>query len=248
MAAMAYRPHAAVARRAAVHPRRAPADRSLALRVDMRMERVEGGRVCLTDIARQSFDSIRVRETRVCGGRHGRHSLSGSTGRGVEESGGGSGAGGRRRAGPWSEPWEVRGAAGRQQQWQPHAPRPCALSPRTGTASISNKLLNIRISQAGSVEDILDLVDQHHGAFNYINVATAVTRIAKRAKVTQGVPLASDERYAKLMRLVVQELQSFEAREMANVFYGLTNMQMESRLKSTSSCSWVRRLNESPPT
>jgi len=87
------------------------------------------------------------------------------------------------------------------------------------------------------VEAILKLVDEHHEAFNYINVATAVTRIAKLAReerrsgssnaVTRATPLAADERYVKLMGLVVQELQSFQAREVANVFSGLATLHIE---------------------
>ena len=106
-----------------------------------------------------------------------------------------------------------------------------------GSARISNKQLNSNISRAGFVEAILELVDEHHKAFNYINVATAITRIAKLARqqrrsggsnaVIQDAPLASDERYVKLMGLVVQELQSFQAREVANVFSGFATLQTE---------------------
>jgi hypothetical protein len=103
-----------------------------------------------------------------------------------------------------------------------------------GSARFSNKQLNNNISRAGSVEAILDIVDEHHKTFNYINVATAVTRIAKLARqqrrsggsnaATQDAPLASDERYPKLMGLVVQELlrgsrggeRAFRARHYAN--------------------------------
>jgi hypothetical protein len=87
-------------------------------------------------------------------------------------------------------------------------------------------------------------VDEHHEAFNYINVATAVTRIAKLAReerrsgssnaVTRATPLAADERYVKLMGLVVQELQSFQAREVANVFSGLATLLDEIGLLLTS--------------
>ena len=187
---MAYRPHAALAPRAAVRPRRVPAGRLLALRVDMRMERVEGGRVRLTDIARQSCDSIRVRETRsveddmagiLC------QALEGGGWRRVEEGPGQEGGGARGRGQSRGRSEAPRGVSSSGSVTR-RAPAPSRGAP--GSAGISNKQLNSRISGAGSVEDILDLVDQHHGAFNYINVATAVTRIAKRAKVTQGVPLA----------------------------------------------------------
>ena len=87
------------------------------------------------------------------------------------------------------------------------------------------------------MEEILKVVDQQHGAFNGINVSTAVTRIAKLAKeqrrcdgssaMTLDVPLASDERYATLMGLVVQQLSSFEARAVVNVFFGLATLQVE---------------------
>ena len=80
-------------------------------------------------------------------------------------------------------------------------------------------------------------MDEHHKAFDFIHVATAVTRVAKLARqqrrpggsnaVIQDAPLASDERYVKLMGLVVQELQSFQAREVANVFSGLATLQTE---------------------
>jgi len=87
------------------------------------------------------------------------------------------------------------------------------------------------------VEALLDGVDEHHKTFDFIHVATAVTRIAKLARqqrrsggsnaVIQDAPLASDERYVKLMGLVVQTLQSFQAREAANVFSGLATLQVE---------------------
>ena len=106
-----------------------------------------------------------------------------------------------------------------------------------GSAGSSNKQLNFRISDASSVEAILDVVDQHHGAFDFINVAAAVTRISKLAKqqerfggshaVAQDAPLAADERYAKLMGLVVQQLPSFDARGVVDVFSGLATLQVE---------------------
>jgi len=103
-----------------------------------------------------------------------------------------------------------------------------------GSAGISNKQLNSRISGASSVEEILGVVDQHHEGFDSINITTAVTRIAKLARqqrrsgsssvVTQDGPLASDERYVNLMSLVVTHLQTFKARELAYVFCGLTTL------------------------
>jgi len=106
-----------------------------------------------------------------------------------------------------------------------------------GSAGILNKQLNNRTTGASSLEAVLELLDQHHEAFNYINVATAVTRIAKLAReqrrsgssnaVTRDAPLAADERYVNLMRLVVHHLQSFKAREVANVISGLATLHIE---------------------
>jgi acetylornithine deacetylase/succinyl-diaminopimelate desuccinylase-like protein len=80
------------------------------------------------------------------------------------------------------------------------------------------------------VEALLDVVDEHHKTFDFIHVSTAVTRVAKLAKVTRDVPLASDERYAKLMGLVVQQLSSFDARGVVNVCFGLATLQVECRV------------------
>jgi len=235
LAAMAFRPHAALAPRAAVRPRRAPAGRSLALRVDMRMERVEGGRVCLTDIACQSCDSMRLGLSVRGGLLTGIlcQALEGGGWRRVAEGPGQEGGGARGRGQSRGRSEAPRGVSSSGNP-TPRAPAPSRRAP--GSARISNKQLN-SISRAGSVEAILDIVDEHHKTFNNINVATAVTRIAKLARqqrrsggsdaATQGAPLASDERYAKLLGLVVQELQSFEPRHVSNVFSGLATLQTE---------------------
>jgi hypothetical protein len=96
-----------------------------------------------------------------------------------------------------------------------------------GSARISNKQLNCNISRAVNVEVILDLVDEHHKTFDFIHVCAAVTRVAKLAKATRDVSLASDGRYAKLMGLVVQQLPSFDARGVVNVFSGLATLQVK---------------------
>jgi hypothetical protein len=210
---MAYRPHAALASRAtsaaAARPRlvgrvrRAPAGRSLALRVEMR---AAGGRL-----------------RRVEGGGWRRVEEEGPG----QEGGGTQGPGqsrGRSEAPLGANRGGGRGVSG---SGSPTRRDPAPSRHASGSAGISNKQLNSRISGASSVEAILDLVDQHHETFNDINVATAVTRIAKLAKVTRDVPLASDGRYAKLMGLVVQQLPSFGARGVVNVFSGLAILQVE---------------------
>jgi len=231
LAAMAYRPHVALAPRAAAaaaaasrprlvgRSRRAPAGRSLALRVDMR---AEGGRL------RRMEDGVwrRVEEE------------------GPGQEGGGAGAGAGRgtrgrdqsRGNTQASRGGGRGVSG-SGSGSPtrRAPAPSRHAP--GSAGSSNKQLNSRISGAGSVVEILELVEQHHKSFDFIHVATAVTRVAKLAKEqrrfggscaeSQDVPLASDERYARLMGLVVQQLPSFMAQAVANVFFGLATLQVE---------------------
>ena len=220
LAAMAYRRHVALAPRAAAaaaaasrprlvgRARRPPAGRSLALRVEMR---VEGGRL-----------------RRVEGGGWRR----------VEEEGPGQEGGGARgrdhSRGRTEAPRDVSISSSPMRR----DPAPSRRTP--GLARISNKQLNSNISRAGSVEAILELVDEHHKTFNYINVTTAVTRIANLTReqrrsgssnaVIQDVPLASDERYV--------------------CFLGspLCKWSVASRLNSTTSCFWEQRWNESPPT
>jgi len=222
LAAMAYRPHVTLAPRAtaaASRPRLmgrsrwAPAGRSLALRVEMR---AEGGRL------RRMEDGVWRRVEEEGPGQEGGGAQGPGQSRGRSEAPLGAGRGGGRGFSGSGSP-------------TPRSPAPSRRAP--GSARISNKQLNSNISRAGSVEAILELVDEHHKAFNYINVATAITRIAKLARqqrrsggsnaVMQDAPLASDERYVKLMGLVVQELQSFQAREVANVFSGLATLQTE---------------------
>ena len=220
MEAKAYRPHVALAPRAAAtaassrrrlvgRARRAPASRSLALRVDMR---VEGGRL----------RRWKREEEEEGPGQQGGGARGPGQSHGRSEAPLGDGRGGGRGFNDSGSP-------------TPRDPAPSRRAP--GSAGISNKLLNSRISGASRVEEILDVVDEHHEAFNYVNIATAVTRIAKLARqqrrsgssnaVTQDAPLASDERYAKLMGLVVQQLPSFEARAVVNVFSELATLQTE---------------------
>ena len=257
--AMAYRPHAALAPRAtaaaaaAARPqlvtraRRAPAGRSLALRVEMRAEggrlkRVEGG------------GWRRVEEEE---GRRWRRVQENGPG---QEGGGEGGPEQEQIRGRYEAPWGGdRGGRGDSGGGSPTRRDPAAPVTAPGSTTFSNEQLNLNrsISGASCLDDILDLVEEHHDAFHDINIATAVTSIAKRAKEQRSFgrsnavtplaregerhaaarmrrhqALASDERYATLTRLVADQLRTLEARQVTSVFYGLTTLQRECCVKA----------------
>ena len=94
--------------------------------------------------------------------------------------------------------------------------------------------VNKQISVAQSVDVVLQLVDEHGGQFNFINVATSVNTLAKLAGLEAkraGSPvqvrdtLTKDERFARLIEMVSVHCGKLGGRGVANVLNGLAVLQ-----------------------
>ena len=87
--------------------------------------------------------------------------------------------------------------------------------------------LNGRLKEAGSVEDILEIVHEYGDDFDYIHVSTAVNVMFKLASPRSRTMLDADERFRKLIDLVRTRCRRFGPQATANVLHGLAVLQAD---------------------
>lgn len=92
--------------------------------------------------------------------------------------------------------------------------------------------LNKMVLEAGSVEAVLDIVDAHAEAFDFVHVSAAVNKLQKIAagsRARSAGELRSDRggRLALLMRLVKYHHKMFGHQAVANVLHGLAFLEAD---------------------
>ena len=98
-------------------------------------------------------------------------------------------------------------------------------SHKTGNSASFNeaKRINGLLTRAERAADILEVVDEYGESFNYVNVATAIHRLAKKYKA--GILLRESEKRAALLEsLVVEKAGEFDARSVANIVWGYAKL------------------------
>lgn len=100
---------------------------------------------------------------------------------------------------------------------------------RDETLTFEQKL-NETLHNTKSVDDVLELVDRHAEAFDYIHVSTAVNKLQKLAasapKRSSDI-LNRDARFDLLVKLIRYHHKSFKGQAVANVLHGLAALESD---------------------
>ena len=84
--------------------------------------------------------------------------------------------------------------------------------------------LNKRIVGARNFEDILAIVEEKHGEFNAVNVATACSRLAKAPRSSAYRTSIDDRRVQALFRTITRVAPTMESQAVANALWAMATL------------------------